>query len=118
MKDGSPSAASNLARHRHTPPSTQTRLSRGRFEAVFGDNDGARAAARDARAAGFAVEPPRETARGWLIVGRCKHPFPEDDRDRYASRLRAIAARHKGALSGVVDEPLRGDDDRRTFDST
>jgi hypothetical protein len=86
------------------------RLTRGRFEAEFGDSDAARAAARDARAVGFVVEAPRETAQGWLLVGRRKLPFSNDDRDRYASRVRTIATHHHGALSRVVHEPLRRED--------
>jgi len=118
VKDGNRSTASNLARHRATQPGEQTRLSRGRFEAVFGDNDAARAAARDARSAGFAVDPPRETAQGWLIVGRPKLPFPEDERDRDASRLRTIATHHQGALHGVTAAPVSREDDSRMSDIT
>jgi hypothetical protein len=85
-------------------------LTRGRFEAAFDDVDTARAAARDARAVGFVVDVPRETAEGWRVIGRHKLPFPKDDRDRYASRVHAIATRHGGAFSRFVEEPLRQDD--------
>lgn len=85
-------------------------LTRGRFEAEFEDNDAARAAARDARAVGFVVDPPRETAQGWLLVGRRKLPFPNDERDRYASRVHAIATLYGGALSRFVEEPLTHED--------
>jgi hypothetical protein len=85
-------------------------LVRGRFEALFEDADVARAAARDARAVGFAVDVPRETAHGWLIVGRRKLPFSTDDRDRYASRVDAIATQHGGAFSRFVEEPPEADE--------
>jgi hypothetical protein len=80
------------------------RLVRGRFEAQFEDMDAARAAARDARAVGFVVDVRQETT-GWLILGRRQLPFPGDERDRYASRLHAIAAQHGGAFSQFVEEP-------------
>ena len=80
------------------------RLVRGRFEAQFGDMDAARAAARDARAVGFAVDV-QEDATGWLTVGRRQLPFPGDERDRYASRFHAIAAQHGGVFSQFVEEP-------------
>ena len=80
------------------------RLVRGRFEARFDDVDAARAAARDARAVGFAVDVQQDT-RGWLAVGRRQLPFPGDERDRYASRFHAIATQHGGAFSQFVEEP-------------
>jgi hypothetical protein len=87
-------------------------LVRGRFEALFQDADAARAAARDARAVGFAVDVPRETAYGWRIVGRRKLPFPTDDGERYASRVDAIATQHGGAFSRFVEEPPESGDER------
>jgi hypothetical protein len=81
-------------------------LLRGRFEATFGDSEAAKAAARDARSVGFVVEVSQESADGWLIVGRRKQPFPSDERDRYASRLNAIATGYSGAFSRFVEEPL------------
>lgn len=80
------------------------RLMRGRFEAQFEDMDAARAAARDARAVGFAVDVRQDTT-GWLTVGRRQLPFPGDERDRYASRFHAIATQHGGAFSQFVEEP-------------
>jgi len=77
---------------------------RGRFEAQFEDVDDARAAARDARAVGFAVDVRQDTT-GWLTVGRRQLPFPGDERDRYASRFHAIATQHGGAFSQFVEEP-------------
>ena len=79
-------------------------LLRGRFEAQFPDEETARAAARDARAVGFAVDVRRVTADTWLTVGRRKLPFPSDERDRYASRAHAIATQHGGAFSRFVEE--------------
>lgn len=79
------------------------RLLRGRFEAQFENLDAARAAARDARAVGFVVHVD-QNAFGWLAVGRRRLPFPRDERDRYASRLNAIARRHGGAFSRFVEE--------------
>jgi hypothetical protein len=75
----------------------------GRFEAQFEDLEGARAAARDARAVGFDVDVD-ENAFGWLAAGRRRLPFPRDERDRYASRLDAIARQHGGAFSRFVEE--------------
>lgn len=79
-------------------------LLNGRFEAQFEDVDAARAAARDARAVGFAVEV-RQDPTGWLAVARRQLPFPDDERDRYASRFHAIATQHRGAFSQFVEEP-------------
>ena len=87
------------------------RLTRGRFEAEFDDIEAAKTAARDARAAGFIVDVPRETPKGWRVVGRPKLPFPDDERDRYASRVHSIAARHGGEFSRFVEEPLTPADD-------
>jgi len=80
------------------------RLLRGRFEVQFEDLEAARAAARDARAVGFVVDVQQD-ARGWLAVGRRRLPFPGDERDRYASRLHAIATQRGGAFSRFVEEP-------------
>jgi hypothetical protein len=82
----------------------RVRLVRGRFEAQFDDVEGARAAARDARAVGFVVDV-REDGAGWLAVGRRQLPFPGDERDRYASRFHGIATQHGGALRQFVEEP-------------
>ena len=83
--------------------SGQVRLLRGRFEAQFDDVDAARAAARDTRVAGFITDVRQDTT-GWLIVGRRELPFPGDERDRYASRFRGIAARHGRAVTRFVEE--------------
>jgi hypothetical protein len=80
------------------------RLLSGRFEARFDDLEAARAAARDARAVGFVVDV-QQHAKRCLAVARRKLPFPGDERDRYASRLHAIAAQHGGAFSQFVEEP-------------
>ena len=80
------------------------RLLRGRFEARFEDVDAARAAARDARGVGFAVDVRQHTT-GWLAVGRRQLPFPGDERDRYASRFHTIATQHGGAFRQFVEEP-------------
>jgi hypothetical protein len=80
---------------------------RGRFEARFEDEDAARAAARDARATAFVIDVRPDGADGWLIVGRQRLAFPTDERDRYASRLSAIATRHRGVFSQFVEEPLQ-----------
>jgi hypothetical protein len=83
-------------------------LVHGRFEAGFDDVEAAKAAARDARAVGFSVDVRGDAAKGWLIVGRRKLPFPADERDRYASRLQAIAARHGGTFRRFVEERSDG----------
>lgn len=41
---------------------------------------------------------------GWLAVGRRQLPFPDDERDRYASRFHAIAIQHGGAFTQFVEE--------------
>jgi hypothetical protein len=79
-------------------------LVNGRFEAQFADVDAAKAAARDARAVGFAVEVQQDPT-GWIAVARRRLPFPGDERDRYASRFHAIATHHRGAFSQFVEEP-------------
>jgi hypothetical protein len=84
----------------------------GRFEARFQDMDSAKAAARDARAVGFAVDVQQDSGANWLAVGRRKLPFPTDERDRYASRVHAIALRHGGMFSRFVEEPIERADER------
>jgi hypothetical protein len=79
------------------------RLLHGRFEAQFVDAESARAAARDARAVGFAVDV-EEHKTGWVAVGRRQLAFPGDERDRYASRFHTIATHHGGAFSQFVEE--------------
>lgn len=79
------------------------RLLRGRFEAQFVNVESARAAARDARAVGFAVDVA-EHKTGWLAVGRRQLAFPSDERDRYASRFHTIATQYGGAFSQFVEE--------------
>jgi len=86
------------------PGRDDVRLLGGRFEAAFADLEAARAAARDARAAGFVVHVD-ETATGWLAVGRRRLTFPGDERDRYAVRFRSIATQHGGAFIQFVEEP-------------
>ena len=76
----------------------------GSFEARFRDEDAARSAARDARCVGFVVTVHRHHAQGWLITSRPRQPFPLDDRDRYASRLRAIATVHGGDYDGFLGD--------------
>jgi hypothetical protein len=78
-------------------------LLRGRFESRFESVEAARAAARDARAVGFAVDVEPDGVR-WLAVGRRTLAFPDDERARYASRLHAIAVHHGGAFCGFVEE--------------
>jgi len=100
-------AADTGATSAHTDRGTArgtVRLLHGRFEARFDDASGARAAARDAGAVGFMVEV-RDDGAGWIAVGRRRLPFPGDERDRYASRLRAIATKHGGVFAQFVEEP-------------
>jgi hypothetical protein len=79
-------------------------LFRGRFELRFRDESAAHAAARDARCVGFVASVAKQTANAWLITGRRRESFARDDGDRYASRLRAIAAQHRGEYSGFVED--------------
>jgi hypothetical protein len=85
----------------------KNRFVSGEFEAHFDDAEAARAAARDARAVGFLVNPPREGAEGWLIAGRRKLGFPCDERDRYASRFQTIARHHGGTFNQFAEDPPR-----------
>jgi hypothetical protein len=79
-------------------------LVRGRFELRFRDESAAHATARDARCVGFVASVAKQTASAWLITSRRREPFARDGGDRYASRLRAIAARYRGAYSGFVED--------------
>ena len=76
----------------------------GSFEARFRDEDAARSAARDARCVGFVVTVHKHGVQGWHITSRPRQPFPPDDRDRYASRLRAIATVHGGDYDGFLGD--------------
>ncbi len=76
----------------------------GSFEARFRDEEAARSAARDARSAGFVVTVHKHDGQGWLITSRPRQPFPPDDGDRYASRLRAIATVHGGDYDGFLGD--------------
>lgn len=84
--------------------SYESGLRRGSFEVHFPAEDGAKAAARDARAVGFVVAIREGDFGNWLIVSRRRNAFPADDGDRYASRLRAIAALHGGTYDRFVPE--------------
>jgi hypothetical protein len=90
----------SVTRHAGGP----VRLLRGRFEAQFDDVEAAQAAARDARAVGFVVDV-EAGGRGWLAVARRQLPFPDDERDRYASRFDGIARQRGGAFTRFVEEP-------------
>jgi hypothetical protein len=79
-------------------------IASGSFEARFRDEDAACSAARDARSAGFVVTVHEHDGQGWLITSRPRQPFPPDDRDRYASRLRAIATVHGGDYVGFLGD--------------
>jgi hypothetical protein len=92
---------------RSSDPARTVRLLSGRFEARFEDGDTARAAARDARAVGFVVDV-QPAGAVWLAVGRRTLPFPPDERDRYASRFRAIATLHGGGYAQFVEEGQGG----------
>jgi hypothetical protein len=81
-----------------------TALYSGTFHVRFELERSARAAAREAGAAGFAVEIRDGGATGWLNVSRRKQPFPADDQRRYVGRLRTIAALHDGEYVGYVED--------------
>jgi hypothetical protein len=76
----------------------------GRFELRFRDESAAHAAARDARCVGFVATVAKQMAGAWLITSRRREPFARDDCDRYASRLCAIAALHRGEYAGFVED--------------
>ena len=76
----------------------------GTFHVRFAHERAARAAAREAGAAGFAVEIRDGGQSGWLNVSRRKNAFPADERNRYVGRLRTIAAQHDGEYVGFVED--------------
>lgn len=78
-------------------------LSAGAFRTSFVDEAAARAAAREARCVGFAVDVAPQ-AGGWVTVSRPRHPFAADDAARYAGRLRTIAAAHGGTYDRYDEE--------------
>jgi hypothetical protein len=78
----------------------------GHFDVRFRDEEAARAAAREARCVGFVVVVHEHPDHGWLIAGRRRAAFPADERDRYASRLHAIAAMHGGEYFGFVKDTV------------
>ena len=83
---------------------TETPFYSGTFHVRFDGERSARAAARDAGAAGFAVEIRDGGVEGWLNVSRRKQPFPADERSRYVGRLRSIARLHGGEFVGYVED--------------
>jgi hypothetical protein len=83
---------------------SRVRLFSGSFRTSFEDESAARAAARDARSVGFAVEVEASVDGGWLTLSRRRQPFPQHDADRYAGRLRNIAASHGGTYERYDDE--------------
>jgi hypothetical protein len=76
----------------------------GAFHARFDDEQATRAAARDATSAGFTVGVRADSVGGWLIVCRRRNPFPADEQDRYAGRLRTIATMYGGTYVHFVTE--------------
>lgn len=76
----------------------------GHFDAAFRDENAAKAAARDARAVGYVVDVEETGAGGWAIIAWRKDPFPADEQQRYAARMRAIAIRHGGSYMRFVPE--------------
>ncbi|HVM69194.1 MAG TPA: hypothetical protein VM204_05080 [Gaiellaceae bacterium] len=80
-------------------------LCSGTFQLRFHDYESAREAGRDAGAVGFAAKLADEKAAGWsLAVTRRSQPFPRDEEGRYSGRLRAIAATHRGAYEGFIED--------------
>src|SRR5262245_64890088 len=69
----------------------------GRFYASFPDERTARAAAIDARAAGFVVDVHETSVGVWAMLARRKEPFPDGEQKRYAARLSAIVTSHDGS---------------------
>ena len=76
----------------------------GAFQVRFEDEPATRVAARDATSAGFTVGVREDGVRGWLIVCRRRAPFPADEQDRYAGRLRTIATMYGGIYERFVAE--------------
>jgi hypothetical protein len=93
-----------LAREPSSGHATGPLIISGSFEARFRDEGAARSAARDARCVGFVVTVHEHDSRGWRITSRPRQPFPADDRDRYASRLRAIATVHGGEYESFLGD--------------
>jgi hypothetical protein len=74
----------------------------GAFHARFDGEDATRAAARDATGAGFTAGVRIDAAGGWLVVCQRREPFPADEQERYAGRVRAIATKHGGAYERFI----------------
>jgi hypothetical protein len=74
----------------------------GAFHARFDGEDATRAAARDATGAGFTACVRVDGAGGWLVVCQRRGPFPADEQERYAGRVRAIATKHGGAYDRFI----------------
>jgi Regulator of ribonuclease activity B len=74
----------------------------GTFHIGFPDERSARAAARDTEAGGFVAELRQEDDAGWMVLARRRTAFPADERERYASRLRTVAATHGGHYGHFV----------------
>jgi hypothetical protein len=79
-----------------------SRAQAGAFLVRFRAEHDARTAARDASGAGFAVDIRHDGGRGWLVTCRRRAPFPADEQRRYAGRLQALAAKHRGAYDHFV----------------
>ena len=56
-------------------------------------------AARDCRARAFTTEMSEEPG-DWHVLARRRDLFPSSECDRYAGRLRVIAAEHDGTYDG------------------
>jgi hypothetical protein len=70
-------------------------MGNGVFELRFSNQAGAATAARDARGRRFEVEI-HQLGPHWRTFNRLVHDFPNDEQDRYASRLKRIAEGNGG----------------------
>ena len=85
----------------------EPRFVAGLFCGSFDDGSAGRAAAIDARAAGFVVDLHETRAGAWAIEARRKEPFPSDEQRRYEAKLRGIVTRHGGTYDRfLADESL------------
>jgi Regulator of ribonuclease activity B len=64
----------------------------GVFPLSFGGEDAAQAAAREARTRGFIVDVTQQSEVRWANHARVRNPVAAADLNRYASRLKKVAA--------------------------
>jgi hypothetical protein len=76
----------------------------GSFYLHFPEERAARAAARDVRGAGFAVDVHESSHGQWVMGARRREPFPTDEQHRYVSKLQGLVNQHGGACDRFVPD--------------